>query len=132
MTRAAHLLIAGLLVVAACGGSTTTGPGIIGPEDGGGADQVACVDVQIGAADVTCRGDGDCALARTGHVCDGECSCGGTPVNSSAAARAQAQTAGLRLEACPCAFPGNPRCLGGSCALCGFGPNQPAGCPDGG
>jgi hypothetical protein len=36
------------------------------------------------------------------------------------------------LEACPCADPGAARCLGGQCTLCGFGPDQPAGCGDSG
>ena len=34
--------------------------------------------------------------------------------------------------ACPCPPDGVTRCLQNQCTLCGFGPNQPAGCPDGG
>jgi hypothetical protein len=79
-------------------------------------------------SDLSCGSDSDCELVRTGEVCNGQCSCGSTPINAAAAARFQADTASLTLEACPCADPGEARCLGGQCTLCGLGPNQSAGC----
>jgi hypothetical protein len=90
------------------------------------------VDLEVASSDVSCGSDQDCALVRTGEVCDGQCACGDTAVNAAAAARFQSDTASLTLEGCPCALPGETRCLGGQCTLCGFGPDQPAGCADAG
>lgn len=91
----------------------------------------ACVDIDVAPADISCGSDSDCVLTLTGHVCDRECNCGDTPVNAGAAARYRSETASLTFEGCPCADPGEARCLGGQCALCGLGPNQPAGCGEG-
>jgi len=92
----------------------------------------SCVDFELGPSDLECASDGDCNTVRTGTICSGECSCGSTPVNMSGSDRFGSATSGLTLDACPCAFPGEPRCIGGQCAVCGFGPDQPAGCADGG
>jgi len=91
-----------------------------------------CVDVVVSAAAAACESDSDCELVRTGDVCDGQCSCGDTPVNAAAALAVNAATSSLTLEGCPCAFPGEPRCIAGACTLCSFGPDQPAGCNDSG
>jgi hypothetical protein len=89
-----------------------------------------CVDFEPTPSDLACGSDQDCALVRSGEVCKGQCSCGDTPVNAGAAARFASDTAPLDLASCPCAFPGEARCLAGQCALCGPGSNQPAGCAD--
>jgi hypothetical protein len=137
----AALLMAGL--PSACGGkaftvgaepgedsgsSTGDSGGWTGTNDGGSS----CVDVTITPSDVSCGSDQDCDLIRSGEVCNGQCSCGDTPVNAAAASRFQTETASLKLASCPCAFPGEPRCLAGQCTLCGVGSNQPAGCADSG
>jgi hypothetical protein len=130
------LLLAGLVagLAPACGGKTLlggdgdstsdSGTEIFPSTDGGST----CVDIDVAPSDLACGSDPDCDLVRTGEVCDGQCSCGDTPVNLGAAARAQSETASLTLEGCPCADPGTARCIGGQCTLCGFGPDAPAGC----
>jgi hypothetical protein len=130
---AAPLLIVGL--ASACGGKTLGGSAGSGEDSGTGATEgggAGCVNLEVLPPDLACGSDQDCELVRTGEVCNGQCSCGDTPVNTAAAARFQSETASLRLEACPCADPGEARCFGGQCTLCGFGPNQPAGCNDAG
>jgi hypothetical protein len=97
-----------------------------GTTDGGSK----CVDFEPTPSDLACGSDQDCALVRSGEVCKGQCSCGDTPVNAGAAARFASDVAPLDLASCPCAFPGEARCLAGQCALCGPGSNQPAGCAD--
>jgi hypothetical protein len=130
---AAPLLVTGFVV--ACGGKTlggTVGSGDdsgTGATDGGG---VGCVDLEVLPSDLSCGSDSDCELVRTGKVCNGQCSCGDTPVNAAAGARFQTDTASLTLEACPCGFGGDARCLGGQCALCALGSTEPAGCGDSG
>jgi hypothetical protein len=89
-----------------------------------------CVEFEPTPSDLTCGGDLDCALVRTGEVCKDQCSCGDAPVNAAAAARFASDTAPLDLASCPCAFSGEARCLAGRCTLCGIGGNQPAGCDD--
>ncbi len=120
--------------VVACGGETRGGNAERGNDSGTGTTDsgAACVDLEIVPSDVSCGSDQDCELVRTGEVCNGQCSCGDTPVNAAAGARFQSETASLTLEACPCADPGEARCLGGQCTLCGFGPDQLAGCGDAG
>ena len=121
--------LSAFLLAVACGG-TTSGPGLVGVPDGG--TQPGCVNVQIGPGDLSCNVDGDCTVTVSGMVCSGSCGCGSTAVNMQGAARIGQAVSGLSLEACPCAAPGIPHCLAGQCALCGFGPNRPAGCPDAG
>jgi hypothetical protein len=133
---APHLGMAGLLV--ACGGTTfgeSSAPGSdsgVSSEAGAHDDGSACVDIEVTPSDVSCATDSDCTLSLSGRVCAGRCSCGDTPMNATASARFESQIASLALEACPCAFPGEARCLGGQCTLCGLGPNAPAGCNDAG
>ena len=126
------LLMTGLVL--ACGGKTLGGSvrsgedsGVAATEGGGAA---GCVDLEVLPSDLSCGSDQDCTFSRSGNVCNGDCAlgCGGTPVNVSAAARYESETSSLTFEGCPCLDPGEPRCLGGQCALCGFGPDQPAGC----
>jgi len=137
-------VIAALFVIGlaqACGGKTLVG---IEPDDDSGIttdsgvgtgttdDGAECVDLEVASSDLSCVSDQDCVPSLTGKVCEGQCACGDTSVNAAAAARYQSETASLTLEACPCPAQGEPRCLGGQCTLCGFGPNQPAGCDDSG
>jgi hypothetical protein len=137
----AALFIVGL--AQACGGKTLEGSrGGIEPDDdsgittGSGVESgttdgsAECVDLEVAPSDLSCVSDQDCALSLTGNVCEGQCACGDTSVNAAAAARYQSETAALTFEACPCPAQGEPRCLGGQCTLCGFGPNPPAGCDD--
>jgi hypothetical protein len=106
-------------------------PAVVCPPDAG-SDGGQCIDVSIPAGGQACNTASDCNLVRTGLVCSGQCSCGDTPVNNAASSQIQSELAGLTLEACPCAFPGQAECIQGTCTLCGPGPNQPAGCGDGG
>jgi hypothetical protein len=141
----APLLLTGLVagLAPACGGKTFGGEGPgedsgVEPSDSGTgigftADGgAACVEVEVASSDLSCKSDQDCTLIRSGNVCNGECSCGDTPVNAAASARVDSETASLTLEACPCAFPGEPRCLAGQCTLCAPGPNGSADCADSG
>lgn len=136
------LVMAGFAV--ACGGRTLGESGVepggdsgvvtdsgigTGATDGGGA---GCVDLEVAPSDLSCGSDSDCELVGTGEVCNGQCSCGDTPVNAAAGARFQSETASLTLEGCPCADPGEARCLGGQCTLCALGSTEPAGCGDSG
>jgi hypothetical protein len=124
------LFMAGLS--AACGGDSVGESAGSGKDSGtGGTDGgSACVNIEVVPSDLSCGSDQECELVRTGKVCNGQCSCGDTPVNAASATRFQFETASLSLEGCPCAFEGEARCLGGQCTLCGLGPNQPAGCGD--
>lgn len=128
---AAPVLIIGL--VGACEPKTLASNAEPGQDSGTSSTEggSACVDIDVAPADISCGSDSDCVLTLTGHVCDRECNCGDTPVNAGAAARYRSETASLTFEGCPCADPGEARCLGGQCALCGLGPNQPAGCGEG-
>jgi hypothetical protein len=124
------LVLAGLVV--ACDGKTIGGSVGSGEDSRTGAtdSDAGCVDLEVFPPDLSCGSDQDCELVRTGEVCSGQCSCGDTPVNAAAGARFQSEIASLTLEGCPCAFQGEPRCLGSQCTLCGLGPDQPAGCGD--
>jgi hypothetical protein len=124
--------MAGLVV--ACGGRTLGGNAEPGNDSGTRTTDsgAGCVSLEVLVSDLLCGSDQDCALVRTGEVCNGQCSCGDTPVNAAAGARFQSETASLTLEACPCADPGEARCLGGQCTLCGLGPDQPVGCNEDG
>ena len=144
------------LVVVACGGSTAGGgvdasagdaafgggdgatssgggaDGAGGGDGGGSGDGVACVDVDLTAYDRSCKVDPDCTIITAGQYCTGICTCGNATINTAGEARYRAQIAGIPTTACPCAFPGTPRCVQGTCTICTFGPGSPPGCPDGG
>jgi len=96
-------------------------------------DSGVCVDVDPTTFDRSCKADTDCIDVTTGVLCTGQCACGGTPINVDGQATYDAEVAPLGTgTACPCPPDGVTRCLQNQCTLCGFGPNQPAGCPDGG
>jgi hypothetical protein len=97
--------------------------------DGGSSDGGTCVDVNAASYDTSCTTDGDCTLVRTGDICDGQCSCGDTPISQSDLSKYQAATSGLTLEACPCIFPGTVNCVANQCTLCTGQAGQPSGCP---
>jgi hypothetical protein len=126
------LLVTGFVV--ACGGKTVGENAEPGNDSGTGTTDsgAGCVDVEIVPSDLSCASDQDCTLALSGNICNGQCSCAGTPVNAAAAARLQSEIASLALHECPCPKSGEPRCVGGQCTLCGLGLNQPAGCGDSG
>jgi hypothetical protein len=134
---AASLLLG--LTFVACGGkiaSEISGGGETSA-DGGTTGRVPvdasqCIDVDLASYSQSCNEDSDCILVSVGEICSGQCMCGDTPINIDGEGRYAAQTSTLSLDACPCAFPGNARCLASTCVLCGFGPDEPAGCADGG
>jgi hypothetical protein len=128
----AALFMAGL--APACGGRTLGGSsGSVEPGDDSTVvtDGGTCIDIEVAPSDLSCASDQDCTLTLTGEVCDGQCSCGDTPVSTTAAARDESETASLRLADCACGFPGVPRCLGGQCTLCD-GADSSTGCDDAG
>jgi hypothetical protein len=154
MTRVSKVQTAGaalLFLAVACGGSTATGGGqdastgdgasssggdgatSSGGGDGGaGGDGLACVNVDLGTYDRSCKADPDCTIITAGQYCPNICTCGNATINVAGEGRYRAQIAGIPTTACPCAFPGTPRCVQGTCTICTFGPGSPAGCPDGG
>jgi hypothetical protein len=92
-----------------------------------------CVNLALEPGDLACKADSDCTETDTGLVCPSGCRCGGTAANLAAAARISAAEPPATGAVCPCPAFGTPRCVGGQCTLCGFGPGQPAGCaPDAG
>ena len=142
----ARVVVSGLAAVwlaSACGGETFdqsvqsgvqsgADSGVVTTDSSAPDGAAVCIDFVVNAADHTCASDQDCTLVRSGEICSGQCSCGSTPINASGVARYESDIAPLALEACPCVFPGNARCLAGRCTLCGPGPDQPAGCVDAG
>ena len=131
------LLFAGA-VGGGCGGSTVSGTdaggggdGATPPEDAS-SDGRVCVTLDPLTFNQRCTQDSECTLVTTGQLCTGGCDCGGTAINKSDVAKYNAETAGVQLLACPCAFPGETRCVHSACTLCTFGPNAPPGCPDAG
>ena len=122
----------------ACGGPNEPA----GCSDGGATPVDAasmCVEISPSSFSLTCVADTDCTTVTTGMICPDACNCGDTPISTSSLAAWMAATSSLSLrDTCPCAFPGMPRCVTpagpgtGTCTLCGPGPNQPAGCGDGG
>ena len=93
----------------------------------------ACVDIDLSTYDTSCQQDSDCADITAGTVCTDSCMCGGAAINTDGLGRygAAIGTIGTSL-ACPCAFEGVVSCVANKCTICGFGPGQPVGCPDGG
>ena len=96
------------------------------------SDGSVCVNIDLATYDRSCAADADCALVAVGLLCSGSCGCPGSTISSSGMARYQAETSSVSLGTCPCVAIGVPRCLQSVCKICGFGPNQPSGCPDGG
>jgi len=92
----------------------------------------ACVDIVLSTYDQSCNQASDCMTIQAGEVCNGDCACGGSPVNISGQARYDQAVSGIRFEGCPCPASPPPACIAGTCVSCGFGPGQPAGCPDAG
>ncbi len=96
------------------------------------ADGAVCVDVDLATYDQSCQTSSDCADITAGMLCTGSCECGGSAINNSGLARYQATIASLgSTGACPCPADGTLACIQNKCTVCGFGPNQPNGCPDG-
>jgi hypothetical protein len=107
--------------------------GMTGPEAGPSPEAGVCVDIALSSFDQSCKEDTDCIDITAGTICTGQCACGGSAINVSGEAAYQQALASIGSGvACPCPLGGQPRCLTGHCALCGYGLDQPAGCPDGG
>jgi hypothetical protein len=97
-----------------------------------GSDGQVCVNVDLSTYDTSCQTSSDCADITSGILCTGSCACGGSAINSAGLARYQSAVASLgSATACPCPAEGVVACVDSKCTVCGFGPNQPAGCPDG-
>jgi hypothetical protein len=97
------------------------------------ADSGICVNVDLSTYDTSCQTSADCTDITSGTLCTGYCACGGSAINSSGLARYENAVAPLGNQTeCPC--PASPpiACVGGTCTVCGYGQNQPEGCPDGG
>jgi hypothetical protein len=92
----------------------------------------SCVDVVPASYDQSCQADTDCIEITAGHLCPGACSCGGATIRASERPRYDATTSGIFGLACPCAAGPRPKCVQDKCINCGYGPNQPPGCSDGG
>ena len=138
----------GCYVATADGGTVTVDAGEFdsgaGTTDGGESDGSvdtidatedagkACVDIDLSTYDTLCVENIDCITIQSGEVCSGSCDCGGSPVSASEQARYDRATSGIVFAACPCASGGLLECIAGTCVICGYGPNQPAGCPDAG
>ena len=111
-----------------------------GDSDGGQTDSgvwtndagAACVDIDLSTYDTSCVENIDCISIQSGEVCSGNCACGGSPVSASEQARYEQATGGIVFADCPCVSGGLLECIAGTCVICGYGPNQPAGCPDAG
>lgn len=114
------------LVLAACGGMSSSSNTDAGSSEGG-----SCVDIDLSTYDQSCSVDGDCILIAAGHLCPGACGCPAAPINAKEQARYEAAVAPAHLLACPCAFPGSPRCVQNKCTLCTPNSTEP-GCSDGG
>jgi hypothetical protein len=99
---------------------------------GAPGDSGVCVDIDLTTYDQTCNADSDCIDITAGVVCSGQCACGGSTINVDGQARYEAAVAPVDTLGCPCPPDGITRCLQNHCTLCGFGPNQPPGCGDGG
>lgn len=149
---AAIVTLAGGLFVA-CSGNATHSPGAGGAagaastggssgssasdgsagSDGSSNDAAPkCVNVDLSTYDQSCQADSDCVIVTGGAICSNGCACGGSIINVAGLARYNAATAGVKPLQCPCATAGVPRCIAGRCTICGFGPNRPPGCGDGG
>ena len=126
------------------GGQTGADGSVGGTHQGGAGGQAAsggsalvsdgsvCVYIDLSTYDQSCVADTDCALVAVGLLCSGSCGCPGSTINKSQMARYDAETSSVSLGTCPCVAIGVPRCLQSACKICGFGPNQPPGCSDGG
>ncbi len=98
-----------------------------------GADGSVCVNVDLSTYDQSCQSASDCVDITAGTICTGDCTCGGAAINTSGEARYETTLASLGTStACPCPSSGPIACIQNKCTECGFGPNQPAGCPGGG
>ena len=93
----------------------------------------ACVDVDLSTYDTSCQEDTDCTMITAGTLCSDSCMCGGATINTDGLGRYNMEVSALGTTGtCPCPAEGVPRCIANKCTICGFGPDQPLGCSDGG
>jgi hypothetical protein len=111
----------------AFGGGGDTDAGIISdpppPEDAG-----FCVNAPLSEFSTACTVDTDCVLVRTGEICSGECSCGGSSMAAASLPAYDVVTAGIEFDTCPCPYFGKPACVNNACSACGAPGQSP--CPD--
>jgi hypothetical protein len=112
-------LVLAICPVLACSGKTlSSGDAPDASAEGGAGDGGACVNVELSSYDQSCSVDSDCVEITSGTICNGICECGGSVINVDGQARYQAQVAGITTSGCPCAYPGSPKCVNHTCALC--------------
>jgi hypothetical protein len=76
-----------------------------------------CVYVDPSSYDRSCTQASDCFVIQTGDVCEGQCACGGLPVNVSGQSRYDEETNGVSFGQCFCPYEGTLLCIGKSCVL---------------
>jgi hypothetical protein len=120
-------------VCALCSGLSSDPPACHSVAADAGSDGSLCVDVDLSTYDQSCQTSADCIDITAGVLCPGSCTCGGAAVNVSEQVRYQTAIEQLGTsDACPCPADGVLACVQNKCTVCGFGPNQPTGCTDGG
>jgi len=102
------------------GGIVITDAGV-GPEDAGVDGGSTCVEVDLSSYDTSCNQDSDCFLIQTGQVCDGDCTCGGEPINVSGEMQYEQAVSGIVFAECGCPVGPAGTCLNGTCTLTGPG-----------
>jgi len=107
------------------GGTTTS-------DDGGFTNDagVECVDIDLSSYDTSCMTNSDCIVIQTGQVCDGNCACGGSPVNADGEATYEQAIRGIMLAGCPCPAEAPPACVGNVCTPCSGRTSDPPECGD--
>jgi hypothetical protein len=104
-----------------------------------GVDAAVCVEIDPTTFDQSCQMDRDCLAIAAGTFCSGmpPCFCPFAVINADGDGRyqaliQQAEQLAAPTHGCFCPASGAPRCIQGSCALCGGASPSHAGCPDGG
>jgi hypothetical protein len=111
-------------VLGACGGqelgssSGTKGSGGSGGSTSG-SDGGSCVDIVLSTYSRSCNKPSDCILITAGEVCDGDCSCDGSPVSASEESRYDSAIASIHLGGCFCSKAPVPECIDHTCTLAG-------------
>jgi hypothetical protein len=93
----------------------------IGPEDASVDAESTCVEIELSSYDTSCNQDSDCFVIQTGQVCDGDCECGGEPINVSGEAQYEQAVSGIQFGECGCPSGPTPSCVGGQCTEVGLG-----------
>jgi len=133
--RVSSLLALTGCLVAACGGKIEGNGGGGGGSGGGGS----CVNIDLSSYDQSCQSASDCVYIASGQVCSGQCDCPDAVINASGQAEYEVAIASVTPAACFCPGQAEPQCNDHQCSLQSLGggtpcsgPDQAAGCPDGG